>query len=190
MRRSHRAVAAFLALSLLTASCADELPSTSTTTTGSASAPATTTSLPPRPFTISVAAADPCQWLKPEEHADFKIENPARPHKDESVLKSTECVWSANGADYRLGYSTVKGVEYWLAPGARVETTIGSVAGFPAVQIRHTVLKGCDVAVDVGPQQQVFAAVMISPSFEGKFPPRCESAEKMAESAMRALGAK
>lgn len=190
MPRSLHAVAVFLVLGFLVTSCAEEPSSTTPTATASITVVPRTSTLPPRPSTIPVAKTDPCEWLNPTDHPELKIDAPARPHQDDSVVKATQCAWSANGADYRLGYSTTKGVEFWLTPGAPVETTIGTVAAFPAVQVRHKALERCDVAVDVGPQQQVIATVTLSLGFEDKFPPYCESAEKMAESAMRALGAK
>lgn len=195
MRYSRRQYIVMILCGVLLTACTNT-PDKNTTNnppsaTTSAQPPTNTISIPPRPSTIPLTSFDPCTWFTPKDHPEFKIDVPGGQRDDTSSLDVKECVWNVTGASYAVGGSTTKGVEHWTDPRGAWKATLGTVADFPAIRAVHNAVMGeCTVAVDIAPGQQVVASVIITDGFEEKFPPKCEAAETLATSAMRALGAK
>ena len=163
-----------------------------------ASAPTTTTTpeivLPPRPRDIPIDDVDPCTLLTESQRTDLGLnDRPYSSRRDDPLLGPIRrCGFSdtaPNAISVGISLTESNGIELFLNSNLAAETTIISLAGFPGILIRPTVLPDfCSVEIDVGHQRLVDVQYGVGlsgqPIDQGDL---CIGAERVAQAAMYSL---
>jgi hypothetical protein len=199
------------ALLALVASCSTTEPGTATagtvtpTTAGSTrSSPpsstsgSTSSSAPPvaRPKTIDLKATDGCKIMN-SMAADFGWTGKTMSDFDSLGFPGNkECIVSNNAKKETVTITgvTTKGVAEYTHNGQGANLAPIKVTGFPAYIFtpKNAVGGDCRVVVDVADGQMLFVLWAFAVSMGGDPPPveqRCANATKVAEGAMKVLGA-
>lgn len=161
----------------------------STTTTADDSSSPSAQALPPRPREIRINEIDLCALWTPQQLSSLGL--PHEPSSRTSDEGKPWCFYNNKGPP-DVGYSITpefdEDVSVWLGPGQVEETSVLTIAGFPAVQLhgRSTTI-GCDILVSTAQRQYLQVHMGSIHHREFTIEQMCELAKKAATFATQTL---
>jgi Protein of unknown function (DUF3558) len=160
--------------------------------TGSTVGPTSTSTapvLPPRPREIQIGGIDPCALWSPEQLGELHM--PQQPSSRTDDQGQPWCYYTNRGQPevaYAVKPRLDRDVTAWLRPGQVEETSVVTVAGFPAVQLHgQSASIGCDVLVSTSKGQYLQIKMSSIHYQEFTIQQMCELATKAATLATQTL---
>jgi hypothetical protein len=185
------AVAVFVAVISACTSGGEQGTPTPAPPTGGSTGNDSADKMPERPKELPVSSVDPCKLLTEAQMKQIDT-LASRPESLKLVdgADSPSCHYSNTGRfTYTIGTVTHKGVDYWLAGGGNLTTSVTKVADFGAVKIELAGGSGfdCSYAVDVADGQQLMVSYIPKTTDEKDQAVLCGKAEKAAGLALATL---
>ncbi len=164
-----------------TMSSGDPRPEVSTTATTSDDP---TTSAPPtRPREIRLDGIDPCTLLPPSDYADFELDGPGKPKKNDQG--ADQCLWQGDIGYMGVSLVTYEGVDAQEGRYGQIEPT-DPIDDFPAYNVTlPNDDNRCFVLVDVADGEYVNVQVGLDLAPTDR--PTCDYAHDFATSIMSTL---
>lgn len=201
VRRRIAAVLVVAGCALALAGCTDSdsgnpTPTGSVPTTGSGS-PAPTVEIPPRTEELRVDGLEPCSLITEGQRQELKVSRArGTVSSSEHYNGDPECVLEVRNSgttyDYVLLLTTREDVSVWLTGKRNVESSLESVAGFPAATYyfrgaTNDQASGCDTSVGVASGQQIIVSHEEGTNGAFTLDKMCEMSRRVAELAVTTL---
>lgn len=196
MPYSARLASAVALFAIAVAGCTTDTPGTARPSGSGAndistnpSQSSTNEALPPRPREIKINGVDLCALWTPEQLRQLSM--PQEPASRTDDQGKPWCFFNNEGnpdLTYGLKARLDKDVTDWLGPGQVEQTSVGVIAGFPAVQLHgRTTSSGCAQFVSTARGQYLQVETASSDADQFTIEQMCELAKKAATFATQTL---